>query len=117
MAAYNEYASRVVAERRRNPGDDLISILVNAEIDGERLSDEDVIGETLLILIGGDETTRHVIAGGIEQLLRHREHWDALRGDRSGHPPGRRGDAALGVAGEEHEPHADPRLRARRASS
>ncbi len=84
MAAYNAYAAGVVAERRRNPGDDLISILVNAEIDGARLSDEDVIGETLLILIGGDETTRHVIAGGIEQLLRHRPHWDALRGKRDG---------------------------------
>ena len=84
LASYHEYASTVVADRRRNPGDDLISILVNAEIDGQRLSDDDVIGETLLILIGGDETTRHVIAGGIEQFLRHREHWDRLIADRDG---------------------------------
>jgi cholest-4-en-3-one 26-monooxygenase len=84
MASYHEYATRVVAQRRADPGDDLISILVNAEIDGERLSDEDVIGETLLILIGGDETTRHVIAGGIEQLLLDRDHWERLRADRSG---------------------------------
>ena len=61
---------------RANPTDDLVSILVNAEIDGERLTDEDVIGETLLILIGGDETTRHVIAGGVEQLLRNPQHWE-----------------------------------------
>ncbi len=84
LASYHEYASRLVAERRRAPGDDLISILVNAEIDGQRLSDDDVIGETLLILIGGDETTRHVIAGGFEQLLRHREHWDTLMVRRDG---------------------------------
>ncbi len=81
--AWHEYATKVVAQRRAEPADDLISILINAEIDGERLSDEDVIGETLLILIGGDETTRHVIAGGIEQLLRHRQHWEAVKADRS----------------------------------
>ncbi len=84
MGAYHEWASRVVAQRRAEPGDDLISILVNAEIDGARLTDEDIISETLLILIGGDETTRHVIAGGIEQLLLHPEHWDRLKADRSG---------------------------------
>ena len=81
--AWHEYATRVVAQRRAEPADDLISILINAEIDGECLTDEDVIGETLLILIGGDETTRHVIAGGTEQLLRDRRHWDAVRADRS----------------------------------
>jgi cytochrome P450 family 142 subfamily A polypeptide 1 len=80
---WHEYANKVVADRRANPKDDLVSILVNAEIDGDRLSDEDVIGETLLILIGGDETTRHVIAGGVEQLLRNPEHWAAVKADRS----------------------------------
>ena len=81
--AYHEYATKVIAQRRVKPADDLISILLNAEIDGERLTDEDVVGETLLILIGGDETTRHVIAGGLEQLLRHPEHWESVRADRS----------------------------------
>jgi cholest-4-en-3-one 26-monooxygenase len=80
---WHEYASKVVADRRANPKDDLVSILVNAEIDGDRLSDEDVMSETLLILIGGDETTRHVIAGGVEQLLRNPQHWDAVKADRS----------------------------------
>jgi cholest-4-en-3-one 26-monooxygenase len=81
--AYHEYAIKVVADRRANPKDDLVSILVNAEIDGDRLTDEDVIGETLLILIGGDETTRHVIAGGMEALMRNPQHWQALLADRS----------------------------------
>ncbi len=84
LATYFAYATELVARRRTHPGDDLISILVTAEIDGQRLSDEDVIGETLLILIGGDETTRHVIAGGIEPFLRDRRHWDRLLSDRSG---------------------------------
>ena len=81
--AWHEYATRVIAEHKENPADDLISILLNAEIDGERLTDEDVLGETLLILIGGDETTRHVIAGGMEALMRNPQHWQALLADRS----------------------------------
>jgi cytochrome P450 family 142 subfamily A polypeptide 1 len=44
---------------------------VRAEIDGERLSEEDLIQEGLLILVGGNETTRHVLTGGCEALLRH----------------------------------------------
>jgi cholest-4-en-3-one 26-monooxygenase len=70
---YAEYHRRVVAERRARPTDDLISALVHAEIDGERLSDDDLLQESLLILVGGDETTRHVISGGMEALIRHPE--------------------------------------------
>jgi len=70
---YSAYNRRVVAERRARPSDDLISVLVHAEIDGERLDDEALLHETLLILIGGDETTRHVISGGMEALCRHPE--------------------------------------------
>ena len=71
FAEYAEYNRRVVAERRVNPGDDLMSVLVGAEIDGERLGDEELLQEGLLILIGGDETTRHVISGAMEQLIRN----------------------------------------------
>ena len=71
---YWAYASEVIADRRaRPPGDDLMSALVHAEIDGERLDDEALIQESLLILVGGDETTRHVISGGMYQLLLHPE--------------------------------------------
>ena len=48
-----------------------MSVLVHAEVDGDRLSPDDVLHESLLILVGGDETTRHVISGGMEQLLLH----------------------------------------------
>jgi cytochrome P450 family 142 subfamily A polypeptide 1 len=60
-----------------------MSILVHAEVDGDHLSDEEIIAESLLILIGGDETTRHVISGGVYQLLLDRSRWEALRADRS----------------------------------
>ncbi|MHB1139749.1 MAG: cytochrome P450 [Microthrixaceae bacterium] len=66
---YREFAERAIAERRESPKDDLMSVLVHAEIDGDRLDDESIIHESLLILIGGDETTRHVISGGMYQLL------------------------------------------------
>jgi cholest-4-en-3-one 26-monooxygenase len=66
---YQDYQRRVIADRRtRGPEPDLVSILVHAEIDGERLTDDQILEESLLILIGGDETTRHVITGGMYQL-------------------------------------------------
>jgi cytochrome P450 family 142 subfamily A polypeptide 1 len=68
---YDAYARRTIAARRASPADDLVSVLVHAEVDGDRLSDDEIVFESLLILVGGDETTRHVISGGLEQLLRH----------------------------------------------
>src|SRR5437016_5251191 len=71
MEGYTAFCTHAVAERRANPTDDLMSVLVHAEVDGDRLSPDDVLHESLLILVGGDETTRHVISGGVEQLLVH----------------------------------------------
>ena len=62
-----------------------MSVLVHAEVDGDRLDDE-LVQESLLILIGGDETTRHVISGGVHQLLLHRDQWDRLAADPSLRP-------------------------------
>ncbi len=75
---YTLYAAEVIADRRAEPRDDLMSVLVQAEVDGDRLSDDEIIQESLLILVGGDETTRHVISGGVHQLLVHRDQWDQL---------------------------------------
>jgi cytochrome P450 family 142 subfamily A polypeptide 1 len=82
FAAYTAFTTEIIAKRRSEPTDDLFSILVNAEVDGQRMSDDEIVMETLLILIGGDETTRHTLSGGIEQLLRHRGQWDSLVADR-----------------------------------
>ena len=81
LDAYREFMADTIVRRRREPAGDLVSLLINAEVDGQRLSDEQIVFETLLILIGGDETTRHTLSGGTEQLLRHREQWAALRAD------------------------------------
>jgi cytochrome P450 family 142 subfamily A polypeptide 1 len=84
---YLRYAQGVLADRRKGaPTDDLMSILTHAEIEGDRLADEEILQESLLILIGGDETTRHVMTGGLHALLQHPEQQRALREDPSGIP-------------------------------
>ncbi len=79
-----EYIMRVVAERRADgPGDDLISLMVHATAEGRSLTDLDLIFETMLVLVGGDETTRHVVSGGLDALLRHPDQLDLVRADPS----------------------------------
>jgi len=69
---FREFQLRIIADRRaRGPQDDLVSILCHSEIEGERLDDDSIVNETLLILIGGDETTRHVISRGMLALTEH----------------------------------------------
>jgi cytochrome P450 family 142 subfamily A polypeptide 1 len=80
---YDAFARTAIAERRQQATDDLMSVLVHAEVDGERLDDDEIIHEALLILIGGDETTRHVISGGMYQLLAHPEQKQKLADDPS----------------------------------
>ncbi len=81
MEEYSEFCTHAVAQRQDRPTDDLMSVLVHAEVDGDRLEPEDVLYESLLILVGGDETSRHVISGGMEQLLLHREQRQLLLDD------------------------------------
>ncbi|MHB1711881.1 MAG: cytochrome P450 [Acidimicrobiales bacterium] len=81
---YAGYVTKVAEDRRRDGrSDDLIGTLVHAEIDGDRLDEQSVVYESLLILIGGDETTRHVISGGMYELLRHPDQMEMVRADRS----------------------------------
>lgn len=81
---YAMYTAKVVAECRDNPGrDDLVSLLTHAEIDGYSLDDAALVHESMLILIGGDETTRHVITGGMHALIQHPEQRRILVDDPS----------------------------------
>jgi len=70
VRAWNEYITFWFEKRRAEPGDDLISAIVHAKVLGARLSHEELMHEAMLILVGGDETTRHTISGGLEALLR-----------------------------------------------
>jgi cytochrome P450 family 142 subfamily A polypeptide 1 len=78
FVGYSEYAAGVIADRRARPRDDVMTTLCHAEIDGRPLDDFAIVSESLLILIGGDETTRHVISGGLYQLLRDGRDWAML---------------------------------------
>ena len=81
FGSYNEHIRSVIERRRKEPTDDLVSVLIHSEVDGRRLTDDELVMETLLILIGGDETTRHTLSGGTEQLLRHPDQHAALCAD------------------------------------
>ncbi|WP_285028925.1 cytochrome P450 [Mycolicibacterium sp. lyk4-40-TYG-92] len=83
FAAYTAFTMDVIKDRRANPTDDLFSVFINSEVEGQRMADEEIVMETLLILIGGDETTRHTLSGGTEQLMRNRDQWDRLAADPS----------------------------------
>ena len=81
FAAYTDYMAGMIAARKAEPTDDLVSVLVHAEVDGEKLADHEIVTEVLLLLIGGDETTRHTLSGGTAQLLRHPEQHRQLVND------------------------------------
>jgi cytochrome P450 family 142 subfamily A polypeptide 1 len=82
---YWSYARAVIADRRQRPREDLMSILVNAELEGDRLSEEEILQESLLILIGGDETTRHVMTGGLLALIQNPDQKRKLAADPARH--------------------------------
>jgi cytochrome P450 len=74
-------AAEMIAWKRANPADDLLTALVNAEDDGDVLDDDELIAQTLLLYIAGHETTVNLIAGGTLALLRHPAQLAALRED------------------------------------
>jgi cytochrome P450 family 142 subfamily A polypeptide 1 len=78
---YAEYAQAMIEDRRANPTDDLVSVLVHDEVDGERLRDDEIMFEALLLLLGGDETTRNVTCTGVEAMLTHPAQWQLLHDD------------------------------------
>src|SRR5580658_1605216 len=73
------YVAERVEEQRRCPTGGLIHSLMTAEADGQRLSDEEVVANTIITLIGGHETTTNLIAGGFLTLLRNPESLQQLR--------------------------------------
>lgn len=73
------YIARRMDEENRNPTGGLICSLMTAHVEGQRLSDEDVIANTIITLIGGHETTTNLIASGFLSLLRNPDSLEQLR--------------------------------------
>ncbi len=73
------YFREAVAESRRHPREGLIHSLLTAEIDGDRLSDEEVVANVIITMVGGQETTTNLIGNGVLTLLRHPDQLQKLR--------------------------------------
>ncbi len=78
---FAQYFRELIAARRHRPADDLLSELIHAEDDGQRLSEQELIATCVLLLVAGHETTVSLISNAILALLRHPDQLAALRAD------------------------------------
>jgi cytochrome P450 len=81
------YAAGVVERKRQSPGDDIASSLVQAEVDGDRLSDGELQFFFLLLVNAGGDTTRNLVAAGMQQLFDHPAERARLMADLGGLMP------------------------------
>jgi cytochrome P450 len=79
FAGFAEYFGDLLADRRREPRDDLLSALVHAEEEGRQLSSQEVLTTLVLLLVAGHETTVNLIGNGTLALLRHPDQLERLR--------------------------------------
>jgi cytochrome P450 len=77
------YFAQMLADRRKTPANDLMTVLSQSEIDGERLSDQDILIFAFLLIIAGNETTRNATSGGMLTLMQHPEQHAKLLADPS----------------------------------
>ncbi|HLF99791.1 MAG TPA: cytochrome P450 [Acidimicrobiia bacterium] len=80
------YFDDVTSARKADPRDDIISLLVNAEVDGELLSRAELLGFCMSLLVAGNETTRNLIAGGTRILMEHPDQLAVLASDPTAIP-------------------------------
>jgi cytochrome P450 len=79
VLALTDFFKQAVAERRRNKSDDLISLLIDIEADGEVLTEEELYAQCLMLLFAGHETTRNLVGNGMCALLQNPEEMLGLR--------------------------------------
>ena len=79
-SAIRDYTLELIAERRRSPKGDLVSGLVEARVEGEHLTDPEIVSTVIVLLNAGHEATVNTLGNGIRQLMRHREQWERLVG-------------------------------------
>jgi cytochrome P450 len=72
------YLNDLIEQRRREPGDDIVSHLISAEIDGSPLTEKQLLNYCELIVEAGNETTRNAISGGLLAFSEHRGEWQRL---------------------------------------
>lgn len=79
--AFFRYTRKLAAERRENPQDDLITALALAENEGDRFSEDELLGMVFLLVLAGHETTVNLIANGTLALLSNPDQLELLRND------------------------------------
>jgi cholest-4-en-3-one 26-monooxygenase len=77
------YAEELAAERRLAPRQDLVSVLLAAEVEGEKLNELELDLFFLLLIVAGNETTRNLMSGAMTAFFDHPDQWELLRRDRS----------------------------------
>lgn len=107
MGEFIGFASALFEERRANPGGDIASLLANTEIHGARVPLGDFVGNLILALVGGNETTRNSINHSLIAFANNPDQWDAIRAD-----PG-----LLPNAVKEMVRHASPVIHMRRTAT
>jgi cytochrome P450 len=78
-----QYLKEVLAQRRQQPADDLVTDLLRAQVDGEALTDAELMAFLFLLLVAGLETTVHLISHTARQLIEHPDVFERVRADHS----------------------------------
>ena len=76
------YAMKMAEEKAKNPGDDIVTQLIEADIDGEKLSDDEFGFFVVMLAVAGNETTRNSITQGMMALADHPDQWELFKKDR-----------------------------------
>lgn len=81
VEAMGAYFNAAIRERRRYPAAGLVQALMDAEVEGARLTDDEIVANCIVTMVGGQETTTNLIGNGLVTLLRHPQAWRRLRDD------------------------------------
>lgn len=77
-AAFRDYVVELIADRRRNPCDDMVSALADVHVDGQRLDDAEIVSTVIVLLNAGHEATVNTLGNGMRALARHPAEWRRL---------------------------------------
>jgi cytochrome P450 len=81
VAEFYDWAGGLLARRREDPSDDLISSLIAARFEGDKLDDAELVNLVLNVLVGGVDTTQSQLAQGIRLFAEHPDQWELVRAD------------------------------------
>lgn len=81
--AMTDYFRAAINEQRKHPREGLVNSLLNAEVNGDRFTEEEVIANCIVTMVGGQETTTNLIGNGVLTLLRNPDQLEKLRADTS----------------------------------